>query len=169
MSGEPRTGLERFGDALAWLFGVGLVITVYEVVMRYVFKSPTSWVHETTTTLCAMCFAIGGGHAMVRNEHMRVSTWVDRLSGTGRAACEWLSVACGAVYLGGLGWGTWRQARESVWRFDEGHWLPEPMPGPPGWPLPALVKAALLLGTLLFLAALLRHALRLARGTAGPR
>jgi hypothetical protein len=43
------------------------------------------------------------------------------------------------------------------------------MPGPPGWPLPALVKAALLLGTLLFLAALLRHALRLARGTAGPR
>lgn len=164
-----RTLVERFGDSLAWLFTVAFVITVFEVVMRYVFRSPTTWVHETTTTLCAVCFAFGGAHAMVRNEHMRVSTWADRLPRAGRKACEWLSIACGLVYLSGLAWGTWRQAEESVLRFDGGAWLPEPMPGPPGWPLPALVKGVLLLGTVLFLAVVVHHAWRTASGARARR
>jgi TRAP-type C4-dicarboxylate transport system permease small subunit len=153
-----RGPVERFGDVLAWLFFLGFAITVYEVLMRYVFRSPTTWVHETTTTLCALGFIFGGAYSMARNEHMRVTTAIERLSPRGRRAGEWLAIACGVIYLGVLFWGTWRQAIESVWRFEAGSWVPEPMPGPPGWPLPALVKASLAAGTLLFLLVLLAYA-----------
>jgi TRAP-type C4-dicarboxylate transport system permease small subunit len=145
----------RAGNWLAWLFFVGFVITVYEVFMRYVFKSPTAWVHELTTTLCAICFAYGGAYVMARDEHMRVSTLADRLPNWAQRAAQFLGIACGMVYLLGLGWGAWLQALDAVWRFEGSQWIPEPMPGPPGWPLPALIKAVVAAFTLLFLCVLL--------------
>ena len=160
---RARGVVERFGDQLAWVFFAGFAITVYEVAMRYLLRSPTTWVHESTTTLCALGFIFGGAYSMARDEHMRVSTLIERLGPPLRRGAEWLSIACGVIYLGGLFWGTWRQAVESVWRFEMQAWIPEPMPGPPGWPLPALVKAALAAGTLLFLLVLLKRAWRLAR------
>jgi C4-dicarboxylate transporter, DctQ subunit len=150
----------RFGNALAWLFFVGFVITVYEVFMRYVFRSPTTWVHELTTTLCAICFAYGGAYAMARDEHMRVSTLADRLPVWGKSASYWLGVACGVIYLLGLAYGAWAQAVDAIWRFEGEQWIPEPMPGPPGWPLPALIKGVVVVCTVLFLAVLVLLAWR---------
>lgn len=160
-AGALSRSVQAGGRLLAWLFFVAFAITVYEVVMRYVLASPTSWVHETTTTLCAIAFAYGGAYAMVRDEHMRVSSLTDRLPRGLRSASHWLGLVCGIVYLAGLGWGTLLQAHESVWRFEDADgttWAPEPMPGPPGWPLPALVKAALAAGTVLFLVVALAQA-----------
>lgn len=155
------------GRLLAWLFFVAFAITVYEVLMRYLLRSPTSWVHETTTTLCAIGFAFGGAYAQLRGEHMRVTSLIDRLPAGGRTLAEWLSIACGFVYLAGLSWGTVQQAIESIWRFEGltgSDWAPEPMPGPPGWPLPAIVKTAVAGGALLFLLVLLLQTLRRLRG-----
>lgn len=152
----PALGLaDRFalrqGEALAWLFVVAVAITVYEVVRRYAFDAPTTWVHVTTTTLCAIGFCAGGAYAMARDEHVRITSLHARLPARVRRACDLLALACGVVYLAGLGYAATQQAWEAVWNFEAGHWAPERVPGPPHWPLPALVRVALALGTLLFL------------------
>ncbi len=167
MASVRKAGIARvavvLGETCAWLFALALGVTVFEVLMRYLFKSPTTWAHETTTALCAIAFIFGGAYSMAREEHMRVTSILERVSGRVRRSIEWLSIACGAIYLAALGWGAWLQARESLWRFEGTAWVPEPLPGPPGWPLPALVKGALLAGTLLFLAVLVAYAIRYAR------
>ncbi len=152
--------VERFGETIAWLFAVAFVITVYEVAMRYLFRAPTSWVHVTVTTLCAICFSFGGAYSMARDEHMRVSSLTERLPARAQAFAEVLGYLCGLIYLLGLAYGTVAQAYDSVWRFESARWIPEPMPGPPGWPMPAIVKAAVAAGTLLFLAVLSLLAVR---------
>ena len=157
--------VDALGNGAAWLFAATVAITAYEVIARYAFGSPTSWAHATATALCAIAFALGGAYAQRRNEHMRVTSLVDRLSSGRKALCRWVAVICGVIYLAGLAWGTWNSAVEAVWRFEFDannveHWVPEPLPGPPGWPLPALIKATLFAGTVLFLAVLIARSFR---------
>ena len=164
-AGRWANALSALGAAGGWLFGIAVLVTCYEVVARYVFNQPTTWAHVTATTLCAVAFAFGGAYAQARNEHMRVTSLVERLRPSLRRASEWLAAVCGVIYLAGLGWGTFNEAREAAWRFEFDvanveRWVPEPLPGPPGWPLPALIKVSLFIGTVLFLLVVLVQALR---------
>ncbi|MBV1693150.1 MAG: TRAP transporter small permease subunit [Hyphomicrobiales bacterium] len=164
--------MDRLTQALvrptAWLFIAATLISAYEVVMRYAFNSPSTWVHVVATTLCAVAFALGGAWSMTRNEHIRITLLPDRASAGGKRAIEIVSLLTGIVYLAGLAWGLWLQARESVVRFNGADWAPELTPGPPHLPLPSLLKVTLLVGTLLFFAVVVAHFIRLLRD-AGPR
>lgn len=158
------------GAAAAWLFVAAAAVTVYEVAMRYLLSAPTAWAHEVTTTLCAVGFCLGGAYAMARGEHIRITVLVDRARGRLRRGLDLLALAVGLFYLAGLGYAATLLAVESVWRFDLRGWAPEPTPGPPNLPLPAIVKTALAVGTALFLLVVLAHAVRLLRGRpAAPR
>ncbi len=155
----------RIGDAAAWLFLAAIAITLWEVVLRYAFNAPTNWAHATATTLCGIAFALGGAHALARDEHVRIGVFYDRFRPRARRAASLAGFALGLFYLGGLGLGFWDQAVDAIWRFDwDGNWDPERTPGPPGWPLPAILRGALVAGTALFALLLLR--LALARGDA---
>jgi C4-dicarboxylate transporter, DctQ subunit len=158
--------LQRLGDAAAMCFAAALVISTLEVLMRYAFNAPTSWVHVSSTALCVAAFAISGAYAMARGEHMRVTVLFDRASPAWQRAGRWLALLCGAVYLLGLSWGLGREAFDALWRFDSSGWTPELTPGPPNWPLPALAKTALLAGALLFALAVARDAWKLAHEAA---
>lgn len=138
------------GRPLAWLFVVATAISAYEVVMRYAFSAPSNWVHVTATAICAIAFCFGGAWCMARDEHIRISVLSDRLPAHARKALDVLALLLGLVYLLGLGWGVWLQAKDSVLRFDGDVRLPELTPGPPNWPLPALIKGSLLMAVLLF-------------------
>ena len=84
IDGEIRTGLDRVidwcGRGLAWLVFVAMVISVFEVISRYAFNSPTSWVHETTIFMIAILFALGGPVALARDKHIRVRIIYDTVS-----------------------------------------------------------------------------------------
>jgi C4-dicarboxylate transporter, DctQ subunit len=151
--------VNRLGLACGWLFAIATVLTCYEVVARYVFSAPTTWAHELTTSLCATAFALGGAYSMVRGEHIRITTLADNMNPLARRACLILGLLCGVIYLSGLSWAAVIEAADSVWRFEEGRWAPEPTPGPPNWPLPAFVRVMLATGALLFLLSVLRELL----------
>jgi TRAP-type C4-dicarboxylate transport system permease small subunit len=151
------------GRLAAWLFLVAVGVTVWEVGARYLFGAPTAWAHETTTTLCAVGFALGGAFAFARNEHIRITVLFDRTPLGLRRLLDLFALLLGAVYLAGLGHAAWGQAAESIWRFDAGGWAPELTPGPPNWPLPAIVRGFLLLGTVLFLACVIQRAATMLR------
>ncbi|QYU67718.1 TRAP transporter small permease [Leptolyngbya sp. 15MV] len=106
------------GRIAAWVFLAAMAVTVYEVTARYLFGAPTRWAHETTTTLCAIGFALGGAYAFARDEHIRITALADRFRPMVRRALEVLGLLLGAIYLAGLGYAAWNQAAESIWRFD---------------------------------------------------
>ncbi|WP_045995077.1 C4-dicarboxylate ABC transporter permease, partial [Halomonas sp. S2151] len=53
-------GVVRVAQFAAWLVFIAMAISVYEVIMRYGFGAPTSWVHETVVMLVAVSFCLGG-------------------------------------------------------------------------------------------------------------
>lgn len=80
----------KLGHFFSALFILSMAILIFEVVMRYVFDSPTIWVHETTIFLCAVCFVFGGLHSVTRNGHIRVVLLYDYV---GDRVRRWLDVA----------------------------------------------------------------------------
>jgi TRAP-type mannitol/chloroaromatic compound transport system permease small subunit len=162
----PPTLADRIADAagagFAWAFVAAILISVYEVMMRYVFGAPSSWANPTTTTLCQIGFAMGGAYCMARREHIRITFVLDKLPAGRRRFVELFSLGVGAFYLTGLLYAVYLDARNSIWKFDfSGAWSPERTPGPPNWPLPSIGKAFLVIGAALFLAVVVSHIWRL--------
>ena len=91
-------GVAWLGHFFAWMFVACMLFLIFEVVMRYVFNSPTIWAHETTTYLCAACFVYGGLHSVSRNGHIRIVLLYDHISDATR---RWFDVViytiCGAA------------------------------------------------------------------------
>lgn len=169
----PATAADRaasaVGHAAAWLFLLAICVTLWEVLARYALDAPTTWAHALATLLCGVSFALGGAFAFARDEHVRIDAVYGRLPPGARRFVEGLGFALGAFYLGGLGLGLWDQAVEAIWRFDwQGAWTPELTPGPPNWPLPAILRAAMVAGTALFLLGVLARWRALARGRWAP-
>jgi TRAP-type mannitol/chloroaromatic compound transport system permease small subunit len=152
------------GDLAAWLFLLAILLSVYEVVMRYGFAAPSSFVLPTTTMLCLIGFALGGAYCMARREHIRITYVLDKLTAGRRRLAELFALAVGVFYLGGLTYAVYLDARNAIWKFDfAGAWAPELTPGPPNWPLPSIGKAALVIGAVLFLAVVVAQLVRAAR------
>lgn len=80
----PKNPLDRalkyLGDAASLLFVLTVIISFYEVVMRYLFNSPTTWVHETASFLGGILFVLGGSYALATNRHVRVVLIYDSVS-----------------------------------------------------------------------------------------
>ena len=153
----------RYGEPISLLFLVSVVITCYEVVLRYFFHAPTIWVHELTIALSAACFMIGGATCMAQNAHIRITVVYEKLPGRGRAACDLLSLIVGAAYVGGLLYGLAKQARDSIFRFRDGVWLPETTGRAWDVPIPPLLKALFVIACLLLLMQILQRIARALR------
>ena len=73
----------RFTDAIEWVnvkageyvayWGViAVFVYYYEVVARFVFNSPTNWVHESMFLMFGMQYMISGAYAYKEDQHVRV-------------------------------------------------------------------------------------------------
>ncbi len=111
---EVRSRLDRWiansSKILAWAIFVAFLVSVFEVISRYVFDSPTFWAHETTTFLIAAIFLIGGPVALARDKHIRVRMFYDTVS---PRAKRWLDIFNSIVamcFFAGLGYAGWVMA-----------------------------------------------------------
>lgn len=142
------------GNALSLLFMVAVIISAYEVVMRYVFNAPTIWVHDSAITMAAIGFIFGGSYVLQRGDHIRITSVYDLLPRPARRACELLCSVLIVGYLGVLLHACLRQAIPSVAIMEtNGH----------AWdvPIPALLKTLLALGVGLMLVQALVQLVRL--------
>ncbi|PIE46020.1 MAG: C4-dicarboxylate ABC transporter permease, partial [Gammaproteobacteria bacterium] len=64
--------IEWIGEKLSVVFLLIVAITFYEVSMRYIFNSPTIWVHELAMFLGGSLFVVGGAYALANDKHVRV-------------------------------------------------------------------------------------------------
>lgn len=59
------------GKAFAWCIIVLTFGTCYEVFMRYVLRSPTSWAFDVGYSMYGALFLMAGAYALSRNGHVR--------------------------------------------------------------------------------------------------
>lgn len=164
--GTLRTSLDlwidRFGKIVAWLVFVAMAISVLEVISRYAFDSPTSWVHETTVFMIAAIFALGGMTAMARDKHIRVRLIYDAVSPRVR---RWLDIVNGVLTLAfcvGMSYAAytlfWRSTHNPLgeWQLERSgtSWNP---------PFPALTKGVILFALVVMTLQAILHLVRSVR------
>ena len=59
------------GRAVAWLLVPMMFVTVYEVMSRYFFNSPTVWAYDLSRMLCGAMFIVGAAYALSKGVHIR--------------------------------------------------------------------------------------------------
>ncbi|BBK40359.1 membrane protein [Allostella vacuolata] len=145
-------GIDRLSDfaglvstaALAAMTG----IVVYEVVSRYVFNAPTTWVTEIGTYLFVAIVFLGMAPAQRANAHIQVEVLVDALSPAWRAWLEVVTLWMGVIFVA---FAAWHTARFTFLEYvhDARDWG---LLGTPQW----LPQLPMTIGLVLFASALLR-------------
>lgn len=138
------------GRGLSVLFLVAVLLTVYEVVMRYAFNAPTIWVHDMVIVLSAVCFIFGGPLASQQRSHIQMASYFDKASPRVRSALDQLCHVLAAAFLGMFLFGALKVAIPSLELMETSG---------RAWdvPIPAFLKATLVLGAALMLAQTLSH------------
>jgi TRAP-type mannitol/chloroaromatic compound transport system permease small subunit len=130
------------GEKLSWLFLVSVAFTCYEVLMGWVFRAPTIWVHDATIMMSATCFLLGGAYALQGGHHIRITFVYDLMPPPARRLCDLIGLCLALVYLLALAWFSGMQAFNSI-RIVE-------MSGRAwNFPMPMVIRTALFLGAAL--------------------
>jgi len=108
----------RIGEWTSWLFVAGVIVTVYEVVLRYVFARPTIWAQELTILISAAAFVVGGLYSLERREHIAITIFSDRMRGGLKWSVELLGTILGIVFLAAVVWGGRREAWEALTQWQ---------------------------------------------------
>lgn len=131
------------GESVSYFYLIAAAITVYEVIMRYVFNAPTAWAHELTILLCALGYLCASGYVTAKNTHIRITAVYDLLPVRVRLLLDLFAVVFGFVVIGLLMYAAWGKGLRAilVWERTGSSWDP---------PLYALVKPAIVIGAGLF-------------------
>lgn len=105
----PLEAIVRFfGWLAACIVPLLAVLIVYEVIARYVFKSPTYWAFEISYMLMGACFLLAMGLCMQLRKHIRVDFLYDHLSDKNRAVIDLLGYVVFLLpMLAWCSWGLW--------------------------------------------------------------
>lgn len=78
----------RVGEFVAYWALISVFAYYYEVVARYVFNSPTNWVHESMFLMYGMQYMLCGAYAYREDQHVRVDVIYTRFSARGKAIAD---------------------------------------------------------------------------------
>jgi len=131
-----------FAMAFATLLLIIVGITLYEVVARYIFASPTIWANELSLFLSATVFLVSGVYVMWRDEHLRISVFYDLVSHRLQRLFDAVSLACVLIFCGGLAWFGFPTAWRALitWERFGTAWNP---------PIPAILKPLIVIVALM--------------------
>ena len=134
--------IHRLGPIFAAGFVVSMAILILEIVLRYVFGSPTLWAHETTIFICAVNFVFGGLYCAAKDRHIRVVLIYDYVPARVRRVLDVvISLTC-AVSAGFFAYAAWVMVERAVMRPD-GSFRLETTGSAWNPPTPALIKVFL--------------------------
>lgn len=148
------------GKIFCFIIPLMMLVTSYEVVMRYIFRAPTLWALETTQYLFLSSTALGGAYVLLHRHHVNVSILYDRLSPRSKAVVEIFTAIFFFMFVGVLFRYTLDITIESVVHLQHSasFWAP------PIYPVYVIMTAGIVLIFLQGLAMFLRNVLALRRG-----
>ncbi|WPZ36228.1 TRAP transporter large permease subunit [Thalassobaculum sp. OXR-137] len=138
------------GLAVAQLYFLCGVITLYEVISRYAFHSPTQWAFEMVMVFCATAWMLSAGYVTLKNRHIGITVFYLMASDRTKWRLDLFALIVGVIALFLLTNDTMGRALEAisnVERAGSAFNSPEPM----------LLKTALFLGATVYLLQLLAN------------
>ena len=108
----------RIGEYVAYWAVIAVFVYYYEVLARYVFNSPTNWVHESMFLMFGMQYLLSGAYAYKEDQHVRVDVLYTKLSTRGKAICDIVTSVFFFIFIGTMLWTGARFAMDAI-RFDE--------------------------------------------------
>ena len=76
------------GEAFSWAIIVLVFGISYEVIMRYLFNSPTSWAFDMSFILYGALFMMAGAYTLSKGEHVRGDFMYQRWNPTTQARVD---------------------------------------------------------------------------------
>jgi TRAP-type mannitol/chloroaromatic compound transport system permease small subunit len=108
----------KVGEYVAYWAVIAVFVYYYEVLARYVYNSPTNWVHESMFLMFGMQYLLSGAYAYKEDQHVRVDVLYVKLSTRGRAICDIVTSVIFFIFIGTMLWTGARFALDAI-RFDE--------------------------------------------------
>ncbi len=90
------------GEYVAFWSVIAVFVYYYEVVVRYVFNSPTNWAHESMFLMFGMQYLVAGSYAMLTESHVRVDIFYAKMSRRGKALVDLLTSVFFFIFAGTL-------------------------------------------------------------------
>lgn len=132
----------RLGNAASYLFIVAVVLTAYEVMMRYLFDAPTTWVFDVVVAISGVAFLVGGTYTLQQDGHIRITSLVGLFPPEVQRWIRIVNTVIMLAYLATLSYGAFGYAKLSVS-------LMERTGTASNLPLPPIVKSALFISLVL--------------------
>ena len=102
------------GEFVALWSVFAVFVYYYEVIVRYVFNSPTNWAHEGMFLMFGMQYLVAGAYAMLTESHVRVDIFYANYSPRGKAFVDLLTSVFFFIFAGTLLATGWIFAADSV-------------------------------------------------------
>ncbi|HDH44150.1 MAG TPA: TRAP transporter small permease subunit [Thermococcus sp.] len=102
------------GKIVSFLILIIVGITVYEVILRYVFNSPTTWAFELNYLIFGAYSILGGAYTFYLKGHVNVDILYGRLSLKKRAVCDLITSVFFFIFCGVLLWNMGIMAWDSL-------------------------------------------------------
>lgn len=112
---------EKIGLTMSILVPGMMLVLIYEVVARYIFKNPTIWAYDTAIFMFGYCGLLAGAHVYKRNEHVNVDIILVRLSSRTKAILESISSLLFFFFIILLIIYSWKTAKTSLIMKECGH------------------------------------------------
>ncbi|MBL4905840.1 MAG: TRAP transporter small permease subunit [Sneathiella sp.] len=90
------------GEYVAFWSIIAVFVYYYEVVVRYVFNSPTNWAHESMFLMFGMQYLVAGAYAMLTGSHVRVDIFYAKMPPRGKAFVDLLTSVFFFIFAGTL-------------------------------------------------------------------
>ncbi len=119
-----------------------VAVMFFEVVMRYVFESPTLWANEMSLWMAGFVFLLSGLYAMQQRSHIRIYLLYDTFPRGLQRLCDSISTLLIVIFALAMIWGGWTEARDKFLRWETFGTAFDP-------PIPATMKPMILLVILL--------------------
>ncbi|AIN48086.1 TPA: TRAP transporter small permease [Pasteurella multocida] len=104
----------KVGYYVSYIFLLVVIIGFYEVVARYLFSSPTLWVHEVTTFLISLSLLYGGVACYASNKHIAMTFIRQKLPNKIKWLLELLVEILIFIFFILLSYGAYLSAREAL-------------------------------------------------------
>ncbi len=98
----------KIGDGLSILIMVIMFFTTFEVVLRYVFNSPTIWVWPLSRQIFGVYILFAGIYAMSKDAHIKIEIIYNMLPNKIKQIARLLGIVSFVSFMGVLIWqGAW--------------------------------------------------------------
>lgn len=119
-----------------------VAIIFYEVVMRYVFESPTLWVNEMSLWLGGMIYLLAGIYVMQQRAHIRIFILYDMVPRSIQRLFDFLSTLFICLFAAAIIYGGFGEAWAKLMRWETFGTAWDP-------PIPATMKPLVLVTVVL--------------------